>query len=82
MSIFARTPESNAAWDQLKRNVALGPDDAQQRSPPREERRRELRLLFAGTRQKETSPPLPPSLIRANTHPHFATRSPHLTLTD
>jgi hypothetical protein len=50
MSIFARTPESDAAWHQLKRNVALGPDA--QRSP-RKERSRELQLLFAGTRQKK-----------------------------
>jgi len=47
MSIFARTPESNAAWHQLKRNVALGLD-AQRRSPREdEEGSRELRLLFA-----------------------------------
>jgi len=71
MSIFARTPESNAAWHQLKRNVALG-SDAQGRSPREdEERSRELRLLFAGTRQTRR----PPLLIRANVLPHFAARS-------
>ena len=77
MSIFARTPESDAAWHQLKRNVALGPDA--QRSP-RKERSRELQLLFAGTRQKkkiksETSL----SLIRANTPSLFRHSLAHLT---
>ena len=74
MSIFARTPESDAAWHQLKRNVALGPDA--QRSPRKEKRSRELQLLFAGTRQKRCETSL--SLIRANTPSPpsiFATRS-------
>jgi len=65
MSIFARTPESDAAWHQLKRNVALGPD-AQRRSPREdEERSRELRLLFAGTRQTRR----PPSLSELTSFP-------------
>jgi hypothetical protein len=73
MSIFARTPESDAAWHQLKRNVALGPDA--QRSP-RKERSRELQLLFAGTRQKKKKRARRLfSLSELTPHPHFATRS-------
>jgi hypothetical protein len=75
MSIFARTPESDAAWHQLKRNVALGPDA--QRSP-RKERSRELQLLFAGTRQKKKSE-TSLFLIRANTPSPFRHSLAHLT---
>jgi len=76
MSIFARTPESNAAWHQLKRNVALRPDAQRRSAHEDEERSRELQLLFAGTRQMRRLP----LLIRANVHSHFAARPlAHLT---
>jgi hypothetical protein len=66
MSVFARTPESYAAWQQLKRDVALRSDE-QQRAH-REKKRRELLLLLAGTRtRRDASAPfrvLAPSLTR------------------
>lgn len=48
MSTFAHTPESYAAWRELKHNVALGPDDSQRAR--HEEATRELHLLIAGKR--------------------------------
>src|SRR5258708_5207238 len=46
MSAFARSPESYAAWQQLKRNVALRPHDDEQRAQ-RERGTQELHRLLS-----------------------------------
>jgi hypothetical protein len=56
MSIFACTPESCAAWHQLKRNVALRPNAPQHARS--EEGSRELEFLSAGAFFKTSTYPL------------------------
>jgi hypothetical protein len=55
MSAFARSPESYAAWQQLKRNVALRPHDDEQRAQ-RERGTQELHRLLSRMSSSLVSP--------------------------
>lgn len=57
MSAFARSPESYAAWQQLKRNVALRPHDDEQRAK-RNRGTQELHRLLSRTSIINISSPL------------------------
>ncbi|KAH9986901.1 hypothetical protein BJV74DRAFT_796671 [Russula compacta] len=52
MSTLPHTPESYAAWQELKQNVALGPDDPQRAR--HEEAKLELHLLVAELQESPT----------------------------
>jgi len=64
MSVFARTPESFAAWQQLNRDVALRSD----RRAHRKEKVEEQRLLLAG-RRNAAMPRSPFLRLSALAHP-------------